>query len=276
MTYFGVLLQFVIPPLVFFAALAWIDARRNRPLMGDGFMKRHAWRVIFAHVVIALVYTTPWDNYLVATNVWWYDNDLVTGITIGYVPIEEYTFFVVQTLMTGTWMLALSRYIFKQEPTFDPNPSLRYASTASMGLIFVLSVLVLILGWESGTYLALILGWAAIPFGLQLIFGADILRSRLGYITVAILVPTTYLNTVDAIAIKSGTWTIDPQQTTGIMIGGILPIEEAVFFMVTNILVVFGITLMMSEVSQQRTRQWLVVLRGRLRREEMSLHGEPN
>ena len=58
-------------------------------------------------VLIAVAYTTPWDNYLVATNVWWYDESLVTGLKLGWVPIEEYTFFVLQTLMTGLWTLAV-------------------------------------------------------------------------------------------------------------------------------------------------------------------------
>ena len=67
------------------------------------------WAVLWGHVLIALIWTTPWDNYLVATRVWWYDPALVTGLTLGWVPIEEYTFFVVQTLMAGLWLLAWMR-----------------------------------------------------------------------------------------------------------------------------------------------------------------------
>ncbi len=275
MTYFGVLLRFVIPPMLLFVLWAWYDARHGRALMGAGFMKRHAWRVIFVHVGMALAYTTPWDNYLVATNVWWYDPNLVTGITLWYVPIEEYTFFVVQTLMTGTWMLTLSRYAFPKAPHFQPKTGLRYVSVAAMGIMFLASAVVLLTGWSAGTYLALTLGWAALPFTLQLAFGADILLSRLRYITVAIFVPTFYLCVIDAIAISSGTWTIDPAQTTGILLGGILPLEEAVFFMVTNILVVFGVTLMMDENSQHRAQKLLANARRKRGHKEMQLHGEP-
>src|SRR5512142_2737525 len=60
---------------------------------------------------IALIYTTPWDNYLVANRIWWYHPDLVTGITIGWVPIEEYTFFLLQPLMSGLWFLFVSRRV---------------------------------------------------------------------------------------------------------------------------------------------------------------------
>jgi lycopene cyclase domain-containing protein len=61
--------------------------------------------------VIAVVYTTPWDNYLVATGVWWYDPQLVTGLVLGWVPIEEYTFFIVQPILAGLWLLMLMRYL---------------------------------------------------------------------------------------------------------------------------------------------------------------------
>ena len=51
--------------------------------------------------MVAVLYTTPWDNYLVATGVWWYDPHLVAGLVLGWVPIEEYTFFILQTLAMG-------------------------------------------------------------------------------------------------------------------------------------------------------------------------------
>ena len=65
--------------------------------------------VIAAICVVALVYTTPWDNYLVATRVWWYHPELVTGFVIGWVPIEEYTFFILQPILTGLWLVFLAR-----------------------------------------------------------------------------------------------------------------------------------------------------------------------
>ncbi|MBN8501714.1 MAG: lycopene cyclase domain-containing protein, partial [Sphingomonadales bacterium] len=74
------------------------DARR-RIILPDAWRSRSVWITILVQVVIAVVYTTPWDNYLVATRVWWYNPGLVTGFVIGYVPIEEYTFFVLQTVL---------------------------------------------------------------------------------------------------------------------------------------------------------------------------------
>ena len=49
-----------------------------------------------------------------------------------------------------------------------------------------------------------------------------------------------------------GIWTIDPQQSLSIYIGGVLPLEEFVFFLMTNILLIFGVTLFLSTDSHAR------------------------
>ena len=68
------------------------------------------------------------------------------------------------------------------------------------------------------------------------------------------LVPTTlYLGATDAVAIGAGTWTIDPAQSLEIYLGGVLPLEEFTFFLVTNTLIAFGMTLVLARESQERT-----------------------
>ncbi|NWG05883.1 MAG: lycopene cyclase domain-containing protein [Chloroflexi bacterium] len=68
----------------------------------------------------------------------------------------------------------------------------------------------------------------------------------------SILVPETYLSLMDILALKETTWSISPSQTTGILFFGILPLEEMVFFFITNVLIVFGMTLLLADESQQR------------------------
>jgi hypothetical protein len=61
-----------------------------------------------------------------------------------------------------------------------------------------------------------------------------------------------YLSLMDIVALKDTTWSISPTQTTGIYFFGILPLEEVVFFFITNILIMFGMTLLLANVSQGR------------------------
>src|SRR5262247_2289781 len=98
MMYFGFLLRFVFPPILILLALAIWDSRKQVLNFRNG---RAVWIAIGIHVLLAVLYTTPWDNYLVATKVWYYNPKLVTGFIIGYVPIEEYTFFILETILAG-------------------------------------------------------------------------------------------------------------------------------------------------------------------------------
>lgn len=247
MSYFLFLALFLgIPIVLLLAQLRW--EKRPTPAIWQNMSVRQALLIIIA---LALFYTTPWDNYLVATRVWWYDPALVTGLTIGWVPIEEYTFFIVQPIMTG---LLLAWWQRRLPPTAARRSDSRWRwwATGAVSLVWLASVILLLSGWAPGTYLGLELSWALLPVILQLAFGGDIIwRSR--YLVLATLLPSTlYLAAADAIAISAGTWTINPAQSLPWLIGGILPIEELLFFLLTNTLVVFGFTLFRSTESMVR------------------------
>jgi lycopene cyclase domain-containing protein len=260
MTYFGFLLRFLILPILLLLFVNWREKNKPTP----GFDERRIWRSILLHISIAVIYTTPWDNYLVATGVWYYDPNLVTGIVFGYVPLEEYTFFVLETLMIGLWWWTLARRkAFIPKTSFKLNKALRSWSLGLLAVVWVVSLSVLLSGWEPGTYLAITLTWALPAIAPQLAFGADILWHYRRLLGTVILTGAGYLSAMDAIAIEAGTWTIAPSQSTGILIGN-LPIEEAVFFVVTVVLVSFGITLLLADVSQKRMGE-LQSLLGRLR-----------
>ena len=248
MTYFLFLALFVGIPIAILAIVLRLD---NKGLP-DNWQNMRLFNAMLIVIILALVYTTPWDNYLVATGVWWYDPDLVTGFTIGWVPIEEYTFFVVQPIMTGLWLVWLMRRWKPDQHPIGNSGSLRRSSSVLVGFLWVLSLIILFSGWEPGTYLGLEFGWALIPILIQVAFGADILWANRGLVLAGILPSTIYLSLADSVAIAEGTWTIAPNQSIELYLGGVLPIEEFFFFLLTNTLVVFGILLFTSRRSQLR------------------------
>jgi lycopene cyclase domain-containing protein len=250
MTYFGFLARFVVIPLVLVGGMTLYGRWRGK-VLPERFGGFPAWLALALHVLVALVYTTPWDNYLVATRVWWYDPQLVTGITIGWVPIEEYTFFVLQTLLTGLWLLWLARRV--PVPDRPLRPNLRWTSASVVGVIWLVSAILFLSGWKPGVYLTIQLAWALPPIIFQLAFGADILWRYRELVLLTLVPATLYLGGVDAIAIDAGTWTIDPAQSLEIYLGGVLPLEEFIFFLVTNTLLAFGMTLVLVQESQERT-----------------------
>jgi lycopene cyclase domain-containing protein len=247
LTYFGVLSFFVVPLLLAVAAAnLLLDARGAGP---------RPWIVVGGLALLAVVYTTPWDNYLVASGVWSYDSRLVTGPVFGWVPAEEYAFFVLQTLMTGLWTALLLR-LAGQPGRFVLSRGIRSALAAAVLLAAIVSAGLLASGWQSGRYLALILVWALPPVAGQLAFGADIILARGRVLAVAILAPTAWLWVTDAAALGRGVWAIDPAQSTGLA-WGVLPLEEMVFFLMTNLMVAAGTVLLLSPESGRRVRAHL-------------------
>ena len=270
MTYLGFLVIFLLIPIGLLIILILWDRNQDREIPAA----LYAWppaAAIFLHVVIAVLYTTIWDNYLVATQVWWYDPALVTGVTIAYVPIEEYTFFILQPILAGLWLLLLlQRMHLPAAQTQEPGLAgvstsrgvwLRFGVVVIATTIWLGSIMLLASGWQPGIYMGLELVWAIPPIALQLAFGADILWRYRRLVTLTIIPLTLYLSTADAIAINSGIWTINPQKSIDFLLGGILPIEEFLFFLLTNTLVTFGIILVLAQASHERIRE----MRNRLR-----------
>ncbi len=251
MTYFGILVRFLLVPILLFAFIYLWDRRRRKAL--PALLQSYPpLKMLALLVVIALVYTTPWDNYLVATGVWWYNPQLVTGIVLGWVPLEEYLFFVLQPIMVGLWLLLLARRM--PVPNESGGSGARFVAVALVGAIWIGSVVALVTGWQPATYLALELAWALPPILLQLFFGANTLVRHWRLLLLTILPMTLYLSAVDSLAIGAGTWTIDPAQSLGILLGGRLPLEEFIFFLLTTILVTFGLLLGIAEQSWQQLR----------------------
>jgi lycopene cyclase domain-containing protein len=254
MTYFGFLLRFLVIPILIFLAITYRDHQRNKQI--NGFRNgRAVWVGIAVHVLVAVAYTTPWDNYLVATGVWYYNPDLVTGILLGYVPIEEYTFFVLETILAGLWWWFLARRLSPPQNEYRLSKRLVYLCACLLAFLWFLSTYLLFFGAPHWTYLSIILFWALPPIIVQVLFGGDILWHYRKLVLWSLFVPGIYLSLMDIVALEAGTWSISPSQTTGILFFGILPLEEMVFFFVTNILLTFGMTLLLASVSQKRAAE---------------------
>jgi len=249
MTYFGFLLRFVVIPIILLWGLHLWKPQKEKA--GTSIRNGKAvWIAIGVQIALALLYTTPWDNYLVATAVWHYNPGLVTGVILGYVPLEEYTFFMLETLLVGLWWQLVSRRM-KAADTFQPSARLRLWSAGALAALWLTSMITFLSGWEPGTYLMITLVWALPPIIVQLAFGADILWHHRKLVGGVILPIGLYLSLADSLAIQAGIWAIDPAQSTGLFIGG-LPLEEGIFFFVTAMLITFGMTLTLANESRQR------------------------
>ena len=230
MSYLAFHLVFTLPPILLLALI------QRQPLAGIGGLR--AWLGLPLIALIALVYTTPWDNYLIWRDVWHYGTGRVVG-TIGYVPVEEYLFFLLQPIFTGLWLYWLLAH--KSEP-IGQECSTTVRTTGTVFWVALSLAGALMLQWNPGVYLGLILAWAGPVLALQWVIGATQVWAAKRTWLLGTLVPTLYLWVADRIAIGQGIWSISDAYTTGLHLFG-LPLEEATFFLVTNLLVVQGVLL---------------------------------
>jgi lycopene cyclase domain-containing protein len=229
MTYAQFHFAFTLPVLVGLALV------QKRPVGRDAL----GW--LAAVVGMAVVYTTPWDNYLVYRGVWTYPPGAVVG-TIGYVPVEEYAFFVIQTLIAGLFYLALRGRGALPAPPAPTPPRFR--------LVLVLTFAgfaLLVHPSDHALYLGLILAWAPPVLAGMAYVGADKVWAERRRVLAAAVTVTVYLWVIDRVAIGAGIWSIADRYRLGFDPLG-LPVEEAVFFAATTALCVFGLALLLPSV----------------------------
>jgi lycopene cyclase domain-containing protein len=95
-------------------------------------------------------------------------------------------------------------------------------------------------------YLFYLLGWG-LPVLLGQVVGlAFFYRGRLSEVMRAVLPPallcTVWLTAADHLAISAGVWRFSETKLLGLRLGAV-PLEEALFFLITNLLVAFGLAL---------------------------------
>jgi len=229
LTYWQFHALFLLPPLVVLAAATyrWRRASPVRPF------------AVAAVTVIALVYTTPWDNYLILEGVWYYGQGTVTAV-IWAAPVEEYAFVVLQPILGALWLHHVSEAFDPPTDRVEVSGRARVVGLLAAGVIGLAGTAMLTT--DATVYLGAILAWGAPVLALQWVVGWPYLWARRRLVAVAVGVPALFLSVADRIAIDQGIWTISGQFTTGLTVGG-LPIEEGAFFLLTSVFVVQALVL---------------------------------
>jgi lycopene cyclase domain-containing protein len=226
LTYLQFLAVFVAPPLVALVA--------DRAANGDRSRLRFAGVGVL--LVLALAWTTPWDNYLVGRGVWTYGSGTVAA-TLWRAPVEEYLFVAGQTGVAGLWVQRLAT---SADATFRPTGG--HAAVGVLAGALVGAAGVFALQTDATFYLGAILAWAAPVLALQWAVGWRYLLDRPRTLALGVPAPTLYFAIADRVAIAAGVWTLAPEYTTGVAVLG-LPVEEGLFFLTTTLFVAQGLVL---------------------------------
>ncbi|KAI9882541.1 MAG: hypothetical protein M1823_005711 [Watsoniomyces obsoletus] len=208
------------------------------------------YKIIFL-ISIAVISTIPWDAYLIHQGIWSYPANVVLGPKLFDIPIEELFFFVIQTYNTTLLYLLLNKpvlhaaYLLPQASKSHRNGPTGRMSTLAGQVLLALLIAVgyrMVSEGKQGTYLGLIIIWAG-PFAFMLwTLAAELIVALPLVATVMpIILPTLYLWLVDTLALRRGTWSIGHGTKLGWYIWPHLEVEEAFFFLATNVIIVLGL-----------------------------------
>ncbi|GAA0725289.1 lycopene cyclase domain-containing protein [Halorubrum trapanicum] len=229
LTYLQFHLVFSLPVL----GLLWYLAPRYEPTR-----RRRATVGIAILVAIAYLYTTPWISYMIRRGAWWYADGAVLVRALS-IPLGEYLFFAVQTVVT-----AFALHLIGFDPTFREGDFDRKPRIAGVvaGTAMVAGGVWLVTLDASYLYLGGLVAWVGPVVALQWAVGGGYLARTPRMWLAATLLPAAYFWAADRIAIAMGTWELSTEYTTGIAVLG-LPIEEMLFFASAGIMTVNGLVL---------------------------------
>jgi len=250
-TYFGFLAWWVVVPLLALAVI-WPAFRAV-----EG-------RMLAAGLVLLAVYvfTTPWDNWAVFHKTW----DFPAGRywrRLGWLPVEEYLFFGLQSVLVMGVVNGLLGWCGGRESCamFEAGAGAPAGAVDFASPLVWVPLAAVLLGWLATG----LLGWRKFPAGgrgfyawhllfwfvpillVQWAFGWAILAPRVDLIVLPALLVGSWLVLADLAAIRAGLWFFDERQITGWKWRGIVPWEELAFFYLTSLLVAQSYLLLLPE-----------------------------
>jgi lycopene cyclase domain-containing protein len=191
-------------------------------------------------LLAVVVFTTPWDNLAAKWGIWGFPRAKYS-FRLGYLPVEEYAFFVLQSLNV---MLGV-RVLFHFFPGWHRLVSTEPGRWTFLCLGASILPWILIGGqlraWRrragSRVNYAVHLAWFLPVIYSQWVLAPTLFGAHAGLLLLVTAIFGFYYTWSDVVAIHGGTWFFDERQITGFKFGGLLPWEEAAFFFLTSLLV---------------------------------------
>jgi len=230
---FGRFLLFLLVPILW---LAWRERRTLTPpylltVLGVAFG--------------SVLYTAPWDNWLIVHHVWWFDWNRCWGLAVGALPVEELLFYVLIITLAGLW----THFLYEQwKPVFGPTPKrpeLKYYPASIVMLLWLADAYYLIhltTIWPKAVFLAQCLIITLPALAIQCLVCGDLLWHRRKFAFFATL-PVGLWLTLTAGTSTFGTdlWTVNPQYSFW-RVPGLLPVEMLLFYQLAAALMVLPAT----------------------------------
>ena len=229
MTYSRFHLLFNLPLLAVLIAASWTAPWSPDELLAGGLV-----------LLAAMLFTTPWDNLAAKWGIWGFPREKYLA-RIGYLPVEEYAFFLLQS---ANVILAV-RAVFHLFPEWQTGNEVAVDTLTLIllgGSIVPWLFVIFQLRWLRHKFgprvnYAVHLCWFLPFLYAQWVIAPFLFIDHAGLMALITGAFGIYYTLADIIAVRGGTWFFDEKQITGVKLGGILPWEEIAFFFLTSLLV---------------------------------------
>lgn len=189
-------------------------------------------------LAIVVAFTTPWDNYAVAQGIWSFPGGR-HAFRVWHLPIEEYCFFVIQSVEVLLICHGLTGPAGFHTPSTPP--------LISPGVLTGLGVVAALWAFTGlrfrrrlprrAQYLFHLLYWFGPVVAFQWVLAARLLLANLSAIIPATAIVGIWLTLADLAAVRQGIWEFDEGRILGLKWRNRLPVEEILFFFVSSLLV---------------------------------------
>jgi putative membrane protein len=229
MTYLRFHLIFNLPLLILLAALTGPVPWTTEEARAFGLV-----------LLAVMIFTAPWDNLAAKWGIWGFPREKYS-LRLGYLPVEEYAFFLLQS---ANVMLAV-RALFRFFPDWQTGQGIvigKWTLVCLVASVIPWAFVAIQLRWlrrragPSVNY-AIHLAWFLPVIYAQWILAPLLFGGHAGLLALVTVAFCVYYTLADLAAVRAGTWFFDEHQITGVKLGGILPWEEITFFFLTSLLV---------------------------------------
>jgi lycopene cyclase domain-containing protein len=160
---------------------------------------------------------------------------------VGYLPVEEYAFFLLQSLNVMLAIRALFHFV----------PDWLIGQEAEIGIVTLICLAASIIPWAfiafnvrrlrrrvgpSVNYANHLIWFLPVIYA-QWLLAPALVWGHAGLLALVTAAFGIYYTLADLAAVRAGTWFFDEKQITGVKLGGVLPWEEIAFFFLTSLLV---------------------------------------
>jgi lycopene cyclase domain-containing protein len=191
-------------------------------------------------LLAVMIFTTPWDNLAAKWGIWGFPREKYS-LQIGYLPVEEYAFFLLQSM--GVILAVRALFRFFPDWLTGQETSIGLGTLICLGAsVIPWTIVALQLRWlrrKAGPRVnyAIHLAWFLPVIYIQWIIAPFLFLGHAGLLALVTAAFGGYYTLADLAAVRAGTWFFDEKQITGVKLGGVLPWEEIAFFFLTSLLV---------------------------------------